>query len=186
MERPLMLDLFSGTGSASAPFVCHGWEAIRVEQDSRFDAEHSVDVRGWSWTGRAPSLLWASPPCTEFARESMPWCRTGRVPSLELVRAVLRIVCECDPLFWVLENVRGSIRWLAPVLGRPLILGPVCLYGRFPPFGARVPGWKEGLSSARRTERGMIPVAVADGLRRSIQGSFSFWERFPEGFGPQG
>src|SRR4051812_340560 len=107
MARPLMLDLFAGLGGASAPFRAAGWEVVRVEMDERFDAEVHADVRAWSWQGRRPALVWASPPCTEFSREAMPWCRTGKVPGMGLVDAADRIVRECNPSAWVIENVKG-------------------------------------------------------------------------------
>lgn len=52
----LMLDLCCGLKGASAAMRDRGWEVVR---------------------GRRPDLVWASPPCTEFSRESMPWTKTG-------------------------------------------------------------------------------------------------------------
>ncbi len=172
--KPLMLDLFSGTGGASAPFATTGWEIVRVELDPQFEAEFHADVRSWSWRGRRPALVWASPPCTEFARESMPWCRTGQAPSMELVDAADRAIRECDPDFWVIENVKGASRYLTPRYGTPLVLGPVFLWGRFPRFRTRVPYWKERLSSKDRAKRAAIPWKIGDGLRRAIEGTFGF------------
>jgi site-specific DNA-cytosine methylase len=169
MQGDLMLDLFAGTGGASRAFDAAGWEVVRVELDPAFPAEHHADVSTWSWAGRRPTLVWASPPCTEFARESMPWCRTGAVPSLALVDAAERIIRECRPDFWVIENVRGATRYLTPRYGRPLVLGPVFLWGRFPRFYARVRHWKERLSSTQRAQRAAIPLAVSAGLLRAIE-----------------
>jgi hypothetical protein len=165
----LMLDLFAGTGGASAAFRAAGWEVVRVEMDRAFPAEHHADVAAWSWAGRRPSLVWASPPCTEFSRESMPWSRTGATPSLALVDAAERIVRECRPDFWVIENVRGATRYLTPRYGDPLVLGPVFLWGHFPRFRARVMPWKERLSSKQRAARAAIPYAVSAGLLRAIE-----------------
>lgn len=169
-----MIDLFSGTGGASAPFAAAGWEVVRVEIDPQFPAEHQADVRGWSWTGRRPTLVWASPPCTEFSREAMPWCRTGKVPSLELMDAADRIIRECDPDFWVIENVKGATRYLAPRYGPPLSLGAVRLFGQFPRFKRFVKGWKERLSSRRKAERAAMPWAIGDGLRQAIEECLPF------------
>ncbi len=165
----LMLDLFSGTGNASQAFRDAGWETIRVELDSDCEAEVHADVATWSWPGRRPTLVWSSPPCTEFARESMPWCRTGDVPSLALIDATERIISECQPDYWAIENVRGATRYLTPRYGKPLVLGPVYLWGNFPRFHATVRPWKERLSSTNKRERAAIPPIISRRLLGAIE-----------------
>lgn len=185
---PLALDLFAGTGSATAPFRDAGWDVVRVELDAAHEAEYHQDVRTFSWAGRRPALVWASPPCEEFARGSMPWTRKrlppGWAPSLELVRAALRVVEECRPDYFVIENSKGATRWLRPLLGEPLCLGPVRLFGRFPRFRLRLPGWKRHLSGRQVRERATMPYAIGDGLRRAIESSF-FWQGAAAGSAPE-
>ncbi len=168
--KPLVIDLFSGTRSATKAFREAGYQVEAVEIDERFDAEHRADVSSWKWSGRRPLLIWASPPCTEFSRESMPWCRTGKKPSLDLVNSVLRIVKEADPVFWIIENVKGASRYLTPVLGKPLVLGPVFLWGHFPRPKVRIGFWKEKLSSKQRIERAMIPAALGSAILEAVRG----------------
>ena len=69
-----------------------------------------ADLTTWSWTGEPIDLLWASPPCEEFAREWMPWSKTGKAPSMDLVNAVYRLVEEIQPRWWIIENVKGANR----------------------------------------------------------------------------
>jgi hypothetical protein len=164
-----MLDLFAGTGNASAAFRAAGWSTVRVELDPACDADIHADIAAWSWDGPRPTLVWASPPCTEFSRESMPWCRTGAVPSMTLVDATERIIGECQPDYWVIENVRGATRYLTPRYGTPLVLGPVFLWGRFPRFRARVHFWKERLSSTQTVRRAAIPLIVSQKLLLAIE-----------------
>jgi site-specific DNA-cytosine methylase len=170
---PLVIDLFSGTGSATRAFEEAGWQVVRVELDERFPADHR-DVLDFTWTGRRPTLVWASPPCTEFARESMPWCRPGATPSLDLVIAAERIIADLKPDYWVIENVRGASRYITPRHGRPLVLGPVFLWGRFPAFRAVVRPWKERLSSKQKAERAAIPYAISRGLLEVIESDLFF------------
>ncbi len=167
--RPLMLDLFAGTGGASRAFREADWEVVRVELDTQHEAEVHADLTSWVWKGRQPRLVWASPPCTEFSRESMPWSRRGITPSLELVEAAERIIRQVQPEFWVIENVRGASPYLTPRFGSPLTYGPVFLWGNFPPFRARVKPWKEKLSSTKRVQRAAIPYPISRGLLEAIE-----------------
>lgn len=166
----LMIDLFAGLGGASQAFRDRGWEVVTVDNDPRFNCTHTADITTWTWDGPRPNLVWASPPCTEFSRECMPWCRTGNVPSLALVQSALRVIHECDPDWWVLENVRGSIKYIAPLLGKPKQShGPFFLWGQFPPFRCRVKFFKGRLSSQSRAERAMIPTVLSESLARAIE-----------------
>jgi site-specific DNA-cytosine methylase len=183
-KRPLMIDLFAGIGGASESFVNAGWEVVRVELDPVLLArakpgpsvtDIAADLTQWSWEGRRPNLIWASPPCTEFSRESMPWCRTGREPSMELVRAARRIVREANPDFWVIENVRGAIKWFRrDGMGDwQQSHGPVFLWGEFPSFSAKVKPWKEKLPSTAKALRSKIPFEVSEGLRLAVEHELS-------------
>jgi hypothetical protein len=187
LSTPIFVDLFAGLCGASEPFVEAGWEVVRVELDLSLLARarcpagphvHHVvaDARTWSWSrwsdtiprlrGRRPTVIWASPPCTEFSREDMPWCRTGVTPSLELALAADRIIRDAKPRFWVIENVKGATKHLDPLFGRwKAHLGPVFLWGEFPTLPKLViPPWKEHLSSTRKAERAKIPRAISDAL----------------------
>ena len=161
----LMLDLFAGLGGASQAMRERGWQVVTVDINPEFEPDIVVDIRVFRWNGPRPDLVWASPPCTEFAREFMPWTKTGRVPDLSLVMAALRIVAETQPRFWVLENVRGAIRWLRPIIGPPrAIVGPFHLWGFFPQLPAvNTSGWrkKESLPSSARAERAKIPYELS-------------------------
>lgn len=110
-RKPLMLDLCCGLKGASAAMRERGWEVVTIDNDPRFDPDVVADVRTFRWEGPRPDLVWSSPPCVEFSRESMPWCRRGIVPDMSIVDACVRISRESDARFWLLENVRGAIKW---------------------------------------------------------------------------
>jgi hypothetical protein len=156
-----MLDLFAGLGGASAAMSARGWEVVTVDNEPKFDCTHTADLTRWHYAGPPVDLVWASPPCTEFSRESMPWCRTGAVPSLDLVNAARRIIAEVKPTWWVVENVRGARKHVSPSLGEPQIYGPFFLWGTFPTFRCRVRGFKERLSSTARARRAKVPYALS-------------------------
>lgn len=161
MRAPLlMLDLCCGLKGASAAMSARGWDVVTVDIEPRFSPTVVADLRSWSWNGRRPDLVWASPVCTEFSRESMPWCRTGKAPDMSLVEACVRIVRECEPRFWLLENVQGAIRWFRPLLGEPRYrLRPIFLWGEgpvtFQPPSVRI--WKKQHTGARSDLKSMIP-----------------------------
>ena len=162
-----ILDIFAGLGGASAAFMDRGWDVVTVDNDPRFDCTHTADLSTWSASGLFPDLIWASPPCTEFSRESMPWCRTGQQPSTDLVMSAVRIIAECKPRWWVIENVRGARKWLHPILGdRVLTFGPFFLWGCFPQLNLpRYTGKsKEKWGSVQKAERARIPYELSNAL----------------------
>jgi hypothetical protein len=163
-----MLDLCSGLGGASQAMRERGWTVITLDNDPRFGCGITADLLTWQWHGPAPDLVWASPPCTEFSRESMPWCRTGNVPDMRLVEAARRLVEAIRPRYWVLENVRGAM----PYLGPPReIHGPFYLWGYFPALGqprlCMRP--KESYSSKQAAERAMIPRALSEAVAVAVE-----------------
>lgn len=173
-----MLDLFSGLGGASRAMSERGWRVVRVDIEPRFRPSVVADARNVSFHDFRPDLFWASPVCTEFARESMPWCRTGKPPSLDLVRAAIRVRDEVRPRWWIIENVRGAMRWLEPLLGRPTMrIGAAYLWGEFPlPLGCREPKpGKERIGPCpdRPALRSLIPhetsLAIAQACERAAE-----------------
>jgi site-specific DNA-cytosine methylase len=158
-----MLDLFSGTGGASAAMRARGWKVVTLELDQQHRPDIIGDVTRLPIRHRRGlfDLVWASPPCTEYARESMPWCRTGVAPDQTLWNAAMDAIISLQPRWWVIENVRGAAQWR----GRPRrILGPIFLWGDFPPFHPRISGWKEKLWSRDKVARAAMPYALSEAL----------------------
>ena len=176
----LMLDLFSGLGGASQAMKDRGWHVVRVDNDPSLRPDIVADIREWSWDGLRPDLIWASPPCEEFSREFMPWRRTGEEPDLSLVLAAKHIIDECQPRFWVIENVKGAVRWLNSILGPPrLVIGPYFLWGFFPDIGdvdtSEFPR-KERMSSRCRRERAKIPYSLSQAFALACETQRSLLE----------
>jgi hypothetical protein len=168
-----MLDLFAGLGGASAAMRSRGWDVVTVELDPAFRPSVVADVSRLPLRCRPGhfDLVWASPPCTEYARESMPWCRTGNVPDFTLWRTTEAAIRELRPRWWVIENVRGAV----PFHGSPArTYGPVFLWGDMPMFDARVPPWKERLSSKEKAKRACIPWALSQALAIACEREAAF------------
>ena len=117
-----MLDLFCGLRGASAAMLDRGWDVIGVDNRAELEPDVLADVRTYRYKGPAIDLVWASPPCVEFAKtDKRCWYPNAPEPSMELVNAALRIVCEVAPRWWLLENVRGARRWFASTLSAPIL-----------------------------------------------------------------
>lgn len=163
----LMLDLCCGLGGASEAMRAHGWEVVTVDIEASFAPTICMDVRQFLWDGPRPDLVWASPPCTEFARESMPWCKTGQHPDMAIFNACLSLVQSIQPRYWAIENVKGSIPYFSPYLGQPQCSNnPYFVWtnagvGKIR-FSKR---HKESFSSKRRAERSKVPYEISDAFR---------------------
>ena len=68
---PLLLELFSGTGSIGRAFAAQGWDVISVDCDRRAHATIRADVSQFEVSrelrGRTVDCIWASPPCTNYS-----------------------------------------------------------------------------------------------------------------------
>ena len=119
-----------------------GWTVIGVDSRAELEPDVIADVRTYEYSGPAVDLVWASPPCVEFAKtDKRCWYPDAPTPSMELVDAALRIIAQVQPRAWLLENVRGARPWFrahvgpsglrlgAPVLQSP----PLYLWGSPPP-----------------------------------------------------
>ena len=104
--KKIILDLCGGTGSWSRPWVEAGYDVRNITLPD-------YDVRTYSYDGDEPVFgILAAPPCTEF---SVLNCKAENrernfSAGMEIVEACLRIIKECDPVWWALENPRGHLR----------------------------------------------------------------------------
>jgi hypothetical protein len=167
VENRVILDLCSGTGAWSEPYVAAGYDVRRVtlpRQDVRFYAP--------------PDTAWgvlAAPPCEAFslARNGTPASPDELVCGLGVVAACLKIIALTRPVWWALENPVGR---LAHCLGRPaLTFEPwqfgdawtkrTSLWGRFQapaiPIGQLVAPVGSAAQRGNRTERARTPAGFA-------------------------
>lgn len=165
---PRMLDLYSGTGSASRPFECAGWEVTRIDNNRRYRADIYCDITRLDFAKLCGpfDFIWASPPCTPFSTAS-------RHRSLETlcVEAALKCIYLWKPRFWIIENVHGATTTFQRLgLGPPIDkYGSFYLWGVFPKVDVILPRNKTKLSGTHRAERrGMIPWELANALCQAI------------------
>ena len=200
-----MLDLFSGLGGASEAFLNNGWEVKRIENNpelslvpntemmdiQQFEEFVSLIIAAGGDPAR-PTLIWASPPCTDFSdgyNSPKSKARRSRIDyypgdSIELVKCTMRIIKLLQPKYWILENVKGSVEFLEPILGPPqMIIDSIYLWGNFPKW-SMPPGYKHVKNDSawsshplRANIRAKIPYAVSDACRQSIENTktLDYW-----------
>src|SRR5690349_7093952 len=121
--KPLHRDVFCGyggwaVGAMDAGFQSEGWD-IEPKVGKRYPGKFTVaDVREMDGKDlRGAQLLTLSPPCQKFSTANSK----NRNPEegMKLVREAIRIKNEADPVFWVLEYVRGAMRYISAELGEP-------------------------------------------------------------------
>lgn len=163
-----MLDLFCGLGGWSVPFLRAGWRCTGVDiQPHNYPGKLVLaDVLELSpgWIEGFDCVL-ASPPCDDFARAWLPWCRGDKVPSAEALRlltwAIALVqsrplaVCECS--VFASRSVPGSVR-----------CGPYALWGDVPLLLPTVRHRKSALSGQSPARRAVIDPHLADVVFRHL------------------
>jgi hypothetical protein len=176
--NPLVLDLCAGTGAASEPLLEYGFQRLLLDPYCAVESTAQTrvvlsDVRSVPIESLGePAVVWASPPCTEFSRCGLPWIRSTEAPDLSIVLACRRIIETLKPRVWCIENVRGSLPFLTPLLGsyRQVVSGRWFLWGNFSPLNVQIAYHehnKEHLTSEARARRARIPSPLARAFARS-------------------
>lgn len=104
----IILHLCADTGSDTKPYKDNGYNVILVGKD--------VGVENYHPPKGVYGII-ANPPCTEFSRaRSGGKARLGK-QGIMLVRECQRIINECSPHFWAIENpATGALK---DYLGQP-------------------------------------------------------------------
>ena len=172
-----MFDLFCGYGGASQPFVDHGWEVVGFDNEPRVASRYPgklilqdvSTIDGQHLQGA--DLIWASPPCIHFTLANQ---RVGNQRDLErgmeLVRDAKRIIDQAEPRHWIIENVRGSVRSISELLGRPINLGGPNnqAYWFWTDLHPILPMMRKSFRSSDPRNRAIIPYPIADAVRRAV------------------
>ena len=117
-NRRIILDLCGGTGSWSEPYREAGYQVQVITLPAH-------DVRTYKPPCDVYGIL-AAPPCTHFSVSGARWWAEKDAKGLteeavDTVLACLRIVQQCNPVWWALENPAGRIAKLVPDLGKPVL-----------------------------------------------------------------
>ena len=123
MKDRIILDLCSGSGAWSEPYLQNGYDV------RRFDLEYGHDIRLLHKFNERIYGILAAPPCTSFslAKHNFHGCtKEELLEGLSIVDACIRIIHVNKPYFWALENPVGR---LSDYLGKPKLIFNPCDYG---------------------------------------------------------
>ena len=189
----LILDLFSGLGGWTQAFMNNEkYDVHRYDSDpwlADIDNTNILDLSRHKVGSVKPlKLLIGSPPCYEFSEAyDAPRVRARRngepfTPSMDLIEAFIEHRDRMKPEWWLMENVKGSIPDITPILGEPRqIIGPFVLWGNFPLLDIseselklikkhkRQAGDKYRWSEHRSSYRAFIPMPMSAAIKRSIE-----------------
>lgn len=128
----IILDLCGGTGSWSRSYKEAGY-------DVRLITLPDYDVLTYEPPKNVYGIL-AAPPCTEFSVLNCKAEARARKPEegLKIVMACIRIIQQCKPKWWAMENPVGHLR---EYMGRPAMTFQPWEYGD--PWTKRTDIWGE-------------------------------------------
>lgn len=97
-----ILHLCADIGSDSLVWENNGYNVIKVGKD--------IGVENFSYSGEVFGII-ANPPCTEFSTARSSGKARNPEEGMFLVKECLRIIKECNPTFWVIENpAKGELK----------------------------------------------------------------------------
>jgi hypothetical protein len=193
-----VLDLCSGLGGFSEAFVNDlDWEVMRIENNpllSEVPHTEIIDIFEFrdtlndmiekGYTPAYPDLILFSPPCREFSlgfhAPQAVASREGRYqeysPDMSILKCGLDIIKMLNPRYWIIENVKGSIRHFEEYVGRPKCsFGAWYFYGNFPSFQVLgVIPKKENMDKGsqhplRLQYRSIVPLSISKAIKQEVE-----------------
>ena len=191
-----MLDLCSGFGGQSEYFL-KDFDVLRIDNNPLLsDVAETVIMDIYNdqildSNNTEIEYIHAGPTCLEFstgyagprgaaqrAGDEDYWPTEG----IRLVNRCKAIIDTLKPRFWSIENVKGSIIYLTPILGEPrLIIGPYVYWGNFPLFSfeATIPSKADKdkrHSPLRMNYRACAPIEISKAFHDAIVNQRSILE----------
>ena len=141
-ETPVLLELFSGTGSVGKAFRARGWDVFSVDIDAASKPTLVANVLDLQLDALPPRVdcIWASPPCTHYSRARTKAKTPRDLDGADaLVQKVLDII-ELYDVPWFMENPHsGMLKSREVVEYLPYKVVDYCKYGK--PYRKRTAIW---------------------------------------------
>lgn len=118
MNNRIILHLCADTGSDTKPYRDNGYEVILVGS--------KIGVENYHPPKNVYGII-ANPVCTELSTARSDGRARNPEEGMRLVKECQRIISECDPTFWVIENpATGALK---EYLGKPRMVYQPWEYG---------------------------------------------------------
>lgn len=144
-KQAILLELFAGTRSIGKAFEKKGFKVYSVEWNKNFkDIDLYDDINNLTkekiikLCGRLPDIIWASPDCTTYSIAAISHHRAkpNYAPKSEYAKFcdktnkhLIKLIKECKPKYWFIENPRGALRKMEFMQGLPRYTVTYCQYG---------------------------------------------------------
>ena len=111
-----LLELFSGTKSASRVALELGWETVSLDIDGKHCPDLWMDIMSFDETSYPKNyfdFIWASPDCASYSRARSK----AKIPRDEAMIAADRLVAKTREIIayfgchWCIENPESSLMW---------------------------------------------------------------------------
>ena len=140
MKDKIILQLCADTGSDTKPWRDAGYTVILVGKD--------IGVENYTPPENVYGVI-ANPVCTEFSTARKGGLARDTDKGMFLVEHCLRIIKECKPKFWVIENpARGALK---KYLGKPKATYQPYQYGS--PWSKHTALWGEFIMPEKKYEK---------------------------------
>ncbi|HFA48086.1 MAG TPA: hypothetical protein ENJ95_03600 [Bacteroidetes bacterium] len=127
-EKPLFLELFSGSGHIAAAAQQRGFKTVTVDVEAKFSPDICIDICNLrrSVLPERVDIIWASIPCTVYSILNLAnhWQKTSigyrryyyspktpqALEALRILAATIRLIKKLQPIYYFIENPRGALR----------------------------------------------------------------------------
>lgn len=132
-EKPVFVELFSGSGKISEIARDWGYDTVTVDMEEKFKPDKCIDIMNLR-ANQLPAnvtALWVSFPCYLFTilnianhweKISLGWRQYYYVPKtkkakyyLKMFHKTLDLIQQLNPMFYFIENPRGAMRHMPHV-----------------------------------------------------------------------
>jgi len=180
------------------------WKVITFDIEGRYDPSYTLDIvedaqkvlitimndgiitrqdfTEWEKGKPYVDLILASPPCTEFSRYNMPsiypeyelYQKGAWSPNMDIVKSAKAIIDYVKPKYWIMENVRGSVRFISDELQevpRKKIGSAWYFWGNFPLFEPADSKFfrKDTTYEKSAEKRSLIPYEISKSLKNAVE-----------------
>jgi len=129
-EKPVFVELFSGSGHLAHEAQQRGYKTVTVDFQEKLKPDIAIDIHNLrrNMLPGNVDVVWASVPCTVYSILSIQhhWEKVNlgyrqyyylpksnsALEALRILNKTISLIKQMKPLFWFIENPRGALRHL--------------------------------------------------------------------------